>query len=124
MLSAVADEEEGEEVPVEGLVKGRGVDARSGRRWDWLLRFIFSCPRSWRSESIMAVTSWDERRGCPQNVQGPMPSFTQIILPQLRQLGAAARRGWRVARHVQRRDEGLAVREGLVWSSRARIAES
>lgn len=25
-------------------------------------------------------------------MQGPMPSFTQMILPQLRQLGAAARR--------------------------------
>ena len=53
-----------------------------------------------------------------------MPSFTQTILPQLRQLGAAARRGWRVARQVQRRDEGSVVREAFVWSSRVRIAES
>ena len=72
----------------------------------------------------MAAISSEDRRGCPQNVQGPMPSFTQIILPQFRQLGAAARRGWRVARHVQRRDEGSAERDGLVWSSRVRIAES
>ena len=69
---------------------------------------------------------WEEvRRGWPQNVQGPMPSFTQIILPQLRQLGAAARRGWRVARQVQRRAVGEELlREGLVWSSRVRMAES
>ena len=94
VLSAdAADEEEGVEVPVEGLVKGRGVEDRSARRWDALFRFIFSCPRSWRRESIMAVISWEERRGWLQNVQGPMPSLTQIILPQLRQLGAAARRG-------------------------------
>ena len=69
---------------------------------------------------------WEEvRRGRLQNVQGPMPSFTQIILPQLRQLGAAARRGWRIARQVQRRDVGEEVpREGLVWISRVRMAES
>lgn len=72
----------------------------------------------------MAATSEEERRGCPQNVQGPMPSFTHITLPQFRQLGAAARRGWRVARQVQRRDEGSAEREGFVWSSRVRMAES
>ena len=62
-----------------------------------------------------------------QNVQGPIPSFMQIILPQLRQLGAAARRGWRVARQVQRRavgEELLLLREGLVWISRVRMAES
>ena len=69
---------------------------------------------------------WEEvRRGWPQKVQGPMPSFTQIILPQLRQLGAAARRGWRVARQVQRRAVGEELlREGLVCSSRVRMAES
>lgn len=73
----------------------------------------------------MEVT-WEEvRRGWLQNVQGPMPSFAQIILPQLRQLGAAARRGWRVARQVQRRVVGEEVlREGLVWISRVRMAES
>lgn len=114
VASAAADEEDGVEVPVEGLVKERGVEAWSGRRWDALFIFIFSCPRSWRRESIMAFMSWEEKRGWPQNVQGPMPSFTQIILPQLRQLGAAARRGWRVARQVQRRDEGSAEREGFV----------
>jgi len=60
-----------------------------------------------------------------QNVQGPRPSFTQMILPQDRQLGAAARRGWRVARHVQRREAGEAVEsDGLVWSSSVRMAES
>lgn len=59
-------------------------------------------------------------------MQGPIPSFTQMILPQLRQLGAAAKSGWRVARQSHRRDEGevLVEREGLVWSSRARMAES
>lgn len=55
-------------------------------------------------------------RGVEQNVQGPRPSFTQMILPQDRQLGAAARRGWRVAKQSQRRAEGEVefVREGLV----------
>jgi len=58
-------------------------------------------------------------------VQGPRPSFTQMILPQDRQLGAAARRGCRVARQVQRREAGeTAEREGFVCSSRVRIAES
>jgi len=58
-------------------------------------------------------------------VQGPRPSFTHMILPQFRQLGAAARRGWRVARQIQRRAEGSAVvRDGLVCNSRVRIAES
>ena len=121
-MSAVEDD--GEAAPLEALVKGREVEARFGRRWDALFRFIFSCPRSWRSESIMALISWEERSGCPQNVQGPMPSFTQTIFPQLRQLGAATRRGCRVARQVQRRDEGSAEREGLVCSSRVRMAES
>ena len=65
------------------------------------------------------------KSGVPQNVQGPVPSFTHMIFPQFRQLGAAARRGWRVARQVQRRAVGEEVeREGLVWSSRVRIAES
>lgn len=122
VLSAGADE--GEAVPLEGLVKGRGVEARSGRRWDALFKLIFSRPRSWRRESIMAAMSEEERRGCPQNVQGPMPSFTQIILPQFKQLAAAARRGWRVARQVQRRDEGSAESEGFVCISRVRMAES
>lgn len=72
----------------------------------------------------MDAISVEERRGCEQKVHGPMPSFTQIILPQLRQLGAAARRGCRVARQSQRRAEGSEDREGLVWSSSARIAES
>ncbi len=60
-----------------------------------------------------------------QKVQGPRPSFTQMILPQDRQLGATARRGWRVARQVQRREAGVAVeRDGLVCSSSVRMAES
>ena len=68
----------------------------------------------------------DERRGVEQNVQGPMPSFTHIILPQERQLGAATRRGWRVALQLQRRASGEALwaREGFVWISSVRIAES
>lgn len=54
-----------------------------------------------------------------------MPSLTQMILPQLRQLGAAARRGCLVALQEQARDGvGSLVREGLFWSSRARMAES
>ena len=59
-------------------------------------------------------------------MQGPMPSLTQMILPQFRQFGAVARSGWRVAKQVQRR-AAVSVeeeREGLVWISRARIAES
>lgn len=32
-----------------------------------------------------------------QKVHGPMPSFTQMILPQLRQFGAASRSGCLVA---------------------------
>ena len=56
-----------------------------------------------------------------------MPSRTHIIFPQLRQLGAAERRGWRVALQVQVRDFVSFVEEeveGLVWISRARIAAS
>ena len=61
-----------------------------------------------------------------QNVHGPRPSFTQMILPQERQFGAAARSGWRVALQVQRREAGEAflARGGLVWISRVRMAES
>lgn len=109
----------------EAAVNARGVDATSARRAEALLVFMRSWPRSWRRESIMEVISEELRRACPQNVQGPMPSFTQMILPQFRQLGAALRRGCRVARQVQARAEGEeAWREGLVWTSRARMAES
>lgn len=62
-----------------------------------------------------------------QKVQGPRPSRTQIILPQFRQLGAEVRRGWRVARQSHFRAALSAAegeREGFVWSSRARMAES
>ncbi len=121
--SAFADDEVAP--VVDGLVKGLGAEARSARREEALLRFIRSWPRSWRRESIIDVICSEERRGLEQKVQGPRPSFTQMILPQERQLGAAARRGWRVARHVHRREAGEAVeRDGLVWSSRVRIAES
>ena len=75
----------------------------------------------------MDVISAEERRGVLQNVQGPRPSFTQMILPQFRQFGAAARRRWRVALQEQARAEADWVeelREGLVWTSRVRIAES
>lgn len=62
-------------------------------------------------------------------MQGPSPSFKHMIFPQLRQLGAARRRGWRVALQLQgSRVEGKEEEEedlvGLVWSSRARMAES
>jgi len=71
------------------------------------------------------VTCSDERSGVPQNVHGPMPSLTHMIFPQFKQFGAAARRGCRVARHVQRRAAGEELeREGLVCTSRVRIAES
>ena len=62
-----------------------------------------------------------------QNVHGPRPSFTQIILPQERQLGAAVRRGWRWALQVHFLSAMVEVeeeREDWIWSSRARIAES
>ena len=75
----------------------------------------------------MLCSSEGERRGEWQNVQGPMPSFTQIILPQLRQLGTEDRRGWRVALQEQARDFSDEVsdeEEGLVWSSRDRMAAS
>lgn len=36
-------------------------------------------------------------------MQGPNPSLTQITFPQLRQFGAAARSGWRVAIQLQAR---------------------
>ena len=72
--------------------------------------------------------SSEDKSGVEQNVQGPMPSFMQIIFPQLRQFGAAASRGWRVAWQSQRR---LAVSaavvdesERFVCISRARMAES
>ena len=77
----------------------------------------------------MAPISPEERSGEWQNVQGPRPSFTQMILPQERQLGAAVRRGWRWALHVHFRsavdvDAEAEVEGAWIWSSRARIAES
>lgn len=63
-----------------------------------------------------------------QNVQGPKPSRTQITLPQFKQLGAAARRGWRAATQLQRREampeEVLEVWVGLVVISSCRMASS
>ena len=67
----------------------------------------------------MAVKS-----GSPQNVQGPRPSLTQITLPQLRQLGAAVRRGWREPMQLQARLEGSRRRVLLVLISRVRMAAS
>lgn len=66
------------------------------------------------------------RSGWLQKVQGPMPSFTQMILPQERQLGAASSRGCRVAMQLQRRFEmsWLEDRVGFVCISRARMADS
>lgn len=76
----------------------------------------------------MATVSVFDSKGLLQNVHGPNPSFTQMIFPQLRQFGAAARRGWRVAMQLQERDAlfslAEAVKVGFVWSSRERIAES
>jgi hypothetical protein len=59
----------------------------------------------------------------PQNVHGPNPSLTQITFPQVRQLGAAASSGCRVAMQLHAR-AALSVREGLVCTSRDRIALS
>lgn len=109
---------------LDGVENGRGAWAKSARRWEALFSDIFSTPRSSRRERIMELISAGESKGDEQNVQGPIPSFTQMILPQLRQLGAAVKRGWRVARHEQRRADGGAERDGLVCSSRVRIAES
>ena len=106
-------------------VKGRGAVERSARRCEALLADIFSAPRSERRDRIIDCKSKEEMRGAEQNVQGPRPSFTQIILPQLRQLGAARSNGWRVARQLQRRADGSDwERAGLVCTSRVRIAES
>lgn len=115
-----------EEMEGGGGVKGRGVDERSARRWEALFAAIFSMPRSSRRERIMSCMSSALNRGCEQKVHGPIPSFTQMIFPQLRQFGAAVRSGCRVARQSQRRAAGfaLAEREGFVWTSRARMAES
>lgn len=110
---------------VVGGAKGRGAEERSARLWEALLADMRSRPRSSRRERMMALISVGERRGLEQKVQGPMPSFTQTIFPQLRQLGAAARRGWRVALQGQARERAeSSEREGLVWSSRVRMAES
>ena len=90
----------------------------SAFRWLELFRSIFSRPRSSRRARTMAWISAGARSGVEQNVHGPIPSFTQMILPQLRQLGAAARRGWRVAWQVQRRfafsEADWGVRDGFV----------
>lgn len=105
--------------------KGLGVLARSARLLTAFLACILSLPLSSLNERIMASISVGASSGCEQNVHGPMPSLTQMILPQLRQLGAAARRGWRVALQEQAREAvGSLVWEGLVWISRARMAES
>lgn len=111
---------------VEGDEKGRGDCATSARRWEALFRDIFSAPRSSRKERIIAFMSAGDRSGEEQNVHGPIPSFTQMIFPQFKQLGAAARSGCRVARQGQRRAEAgvEAERAGSVCISRARIAES
>ena len=56
-------------------------------------------------------------------MQGPKPSLTHITLPQLRQLGAAARRGCRAPMQLHFRLE-LSWRVLLVLISRVRIAAS
>lgn len=70
------------------------------------------------------MSDW-ESSGVSQKVQGPKPSFTQTILPQAKQFGAAASSGCREAWQSQRREEvSLEANEGLVCSSSARMAES
>lgn len=65
-----------------------------------------------------------DNSGVPQNVHGPKPSLTQITLPQFRQFGAAARRGWRVAMQLHFREAEEGSKEVLVLISSVRIAES
>jgi len=62
-----------------------------------------------------------------QKVQGPNPSFTQIILPQARQLGLASSSGWRWAIHGHFRRafcSGVRAKDGFVCISSSRIADS
>lgn len=106
-----------------GALKGAGVRETSALRCAEASRTIFSRPRSSLSERIIAWISLGDSNGLRQNVHGPRPSLTQMILPQLRQLGAAARRGCRVALQSQRRAE-MSLILGLVCSSRERMAES
>ncbi|EKG18018.1 hypothetical protein MPH_04708 [Macrophomina phaseolina MS6] len=110
-------------------VMWRGLlEATSARLCAALLASIFSRPRSSRKIRTMDWMSDCERSGFSQKEQGPSPSLTQIILPQLRQLGAASRSGCRVAMQLQRRlafSSGVRPeREGFVWISSARMAES
>ena len=80
-------------LPEKGCWKARVFLETSARRWDELFRSIFSLPRSsFKLRTMDWISDW-ERSGVEQNVQGPIPSFMQMILPQLRQLGAAAKRG-------------------------------
>lgn len=58
--------------------------------------------------------SFELRRGELQKVQGPRPSFTQIIFPQLRQFGAASRMAWRWAMQLHFRRLLSEAREGFV----------
>jgi len=69
----------------------------------------------------MSFTCSRDRIGASQNEQGCKPSSAQIILPQLRQLGAVEKSGWIEAlqSHLRRSDDS----EGFVDSSRAAIAE-
>ena len=60
-----------------------------------------------------------------QNVHGPMPSFTQMILPQFRQFGAASSSGCLVAIQLHfRLLLSCEARVGFVWISSALIADS
>lgn len=120
-------------VAVEVVEKGRGALATSGRLWAAFVAICFSRPRSSRRTFTIAWMSEDERRAAPHEVQGPRPSFAQTIFPQLRQLGAAVRRACRCAMQLQRRRRVAfscscefteAARDGFVWISRARMAES
>lgn len=71
----------------------------------------------------MDWVSSGERRGVWQKEQGWSPSSAQMILPQDRQFGTAAKRGWMEALQVHLRGVLEEASEGFVVSSRAEMAE-
>ena len=69
--------------------------------------------------------SWALKRAELQNVHGPMPSFTHMIFPQLRQFGAASSNVCLVAMQLHfRLLLSCEARVGFVWISSALIADS
>ena len=86
----------------------------------------FDLRSSLSTRRTLCTSSWLSK-GDLQNVQGPSPSFTHMTLPQFKQLGAMSSSGCRVAiqLHFRRRSSSaLEAKEGLVCTSRLRMAES